>query len=372
MEDTTQPTIIEPPLFKWSECDPRDAPPSRYLVDGLIPILGCHLIIGAPKAGKSQLTAHIVACLLSGRPVFGHYEVTEKDMRVLWLLLEETRYKVRYRIEANLRGLGIDDSGIKALSKNLDERLIVSARDKEPSRDTRDMIFSVDRHAEWVLKAASEGEYQAIVLDSLRPAHGYEENSSTDMKPVTDFMRELSEYTCGLILHHRGHSNPDFVRAGGDAGRGTSDLDAARDTALHIQKGTFGGAMLIGVHHRDDSERFVVVQTTPDRATDTFTWERIGETEDPGIGLNLLNETKLFLIIDAASSPEDLPSLSAMKSIFGFDYKTYISSMERGGRIESRKLATGKPGQKPTLIMRPGQFNDDDWAEAEKRGAGSQ
>ncbi len=115
MENTTQPTIIEPPLFKWSECDPRDAPASRYLVDGLIPEMGCHLIIGAPKAGKSQLAAHIVACLLSGQPVFGHYEVAEKDTRVLWLLLEETRYKVRYRIEANLRGMGIDDSGIQAL-----------------------------------------------------------------------------------------------------------------------------------------------------------------------------------------------------------------------------------------------------------------
>ena len=68
-------TKHSPPTFRWSDCDPEDRPENRYLVERLIPERGCHLIIGPPKSGKSQLMAHIVACFLSGEPVFGHYRV---------------------------------------------------------------------------------------------------------------------------------------------------------------------------------------------------------------------------------------------------------------------------------------------------------
>jgi hypothetical protein len=368
MSPLAEPPTIAPPIFKWSECDPRDAPENSYLVAGLIPVKGCHLVIGAPKAGKSQLTAYIVACLLSGRSVFDYYNVLpDAELRILWLLLEETRFKVRDRIEANLRGMGLTEDAIAELACRFEERIVISARDKSPERPVSDMIFSVPRHSRWLLNSVSQGEYNIVIVDSLRPAHGYEENSSTEMKPVTDLMRELSEYGCGLILHHRGHANPEYARIGGDAGRGTSDLDAARDTAIHIQKGKFGDAMLIGFHHRDDAERFVAVQTTVQRNPDIFTWRRLGESEDPGAASYMLQEAVLFARIDAAAQPEDLPRLSNLKTIFGDDYRAHLCAMDQEGLIQSRKLTTGRPGQNPTMLMRPGQFTDAEWAEAEQR-----
>lgn len=102
------PGVATPPLFKWSEADPRKAPPKTYLVDRLLPSKGTHLVIAPPKAGKSQLMAHIGACIIDGRPVFGKYEVAEeaKSARILWLMVEESRYDPRERIENNLRGFG--------------------------------------------------------------------------------------------------------------------------------------------------------------------------------------------------------------------------------------------------------------------------
>ena len=103
---SSQVPIDGPPLFTWSECDPAREQPNEYIVEGLIRRRCSNLILSPPKKGKSQLSAHIVACLVSGQPVFGCYEVDPSfEPRVLVLLTEETRFKFRARVEANLRGL---------------------------------------------------------------------------------------------------------------------------------------------------------------------------------------------------------------------------------------------------------------------------
>lgn len=369
MTSPKQNSQSSPPIFAWSDCDPADAPPNEYLVDGLIPLRGSHLVIGAPKKGKSQLTAHFVACLISGKPVFGHYEVLkqEPELRILWILTEENRYKVRERIEMNLRGLGLGNSEIAALAETFQKRLVISARSKDSGRPLEDTIFQIEHHAQWLLEEVQTGNFGIVVLDSLRPAHSGEENSSTDMKPVTDLLRELSDYGCSMILHHTGHSYGEYRRSGGDAARGTSDLDAARDTAIHLCRGKFGESLLIDFNHRDDAERYVAVRTTVDREVGTIAWERTGESEDPGTGANLVQMHDLFRFIDSAERPEDLPRLSDCKDIFGDDYNAHIGNMELDGVIESRPLNAGLVGRPPVLLMRPGQFTDEEWAEAEKR-----
>ena len=359
-----------PPTFRWSDCDPQDAPENRYLVERMIPERGCHLIIGPPKSGKSQLLAHFVACFLSGNPVFGHYPVLSEvgDLRkILYILTEENRYRIRERVEENLRGFGLSNDEIAELSQQFEDRIWISSRDKNADRDLEDTIFSVEAHRPWFLQAMLDRAYDVGIVDSLRPAHSFEENSSTAMKPVTDMMREVSDYGCALVIHHTGHAHAEYARFGGDAGRGSSDLDAARDTAIHIQKGKFGGKMLIGVYHRDDADLYVAVKTEADRETKTTRWTWIDDDEDPSVASKFLDESELFERIDGAKAPEDLPRLSAMKDVFGNDYSARINAMKKEGIIEARKLTTGRPGQNPTLLMKPGQFTDEQWTEAERR-----
>lgn len=358
-----------PPIFKWSECDPADAPTNDYIVDRLIRSHAAILVLSAPKKGKSQLVAHIVASLVSGKPVFGVYEVDPQvEYRILLLLTEETRFKVRERIEANLRGFGLQESEIRALVKSLDERLSISARDKSPERDVLDMMFGVERHSEWLLAEVEKGTYSVVVLDSLRPAHPFEENSSTAMRPVTDLLRELSEYGCGLIVHHKGHAYSESpARFGGDAARGTSDLDAARDTAIHIRDGKFGEAMVIGFHHRDDAEIFVAVRTDADSTPGVVTWEWLGESADPSAARRFMLEGGILEEIDAAQEPEQLPSLTDARKILGDGCRDVIDRLIANEIIEERTLKTGRAGAPSTCLMRPMQFTDEQWEEAEDR-----
>jgi hypothetical protein len=368
MSDESKTPSPAPPIFKWSACDPADAPPNEYLVDKLVRLRGTNLVLSAPKKGKSQLVAHIVACLVSGEPVFGVYELDPAvDYRILLLLTEETRFKVRERIEANLRGFGLCEEEIKLLAKSFDERLFVSARDKSPDRDVLDMMFGVERHSGWLLDLVQEGTYNVVVLDSLRPAHPFEENSSTAMRPVTDLLRELSGYGCGLVVHHTGHVYGDFSRTGGDAARGTSDLDAARDTAIHISGGKFGEAMVIGFHHRDDAEVFVAVRTDADTTPGVVTWEWISESDDPSEARRFMREGGILERIDAAQEPEELPSLTDAKNTIGCGYRDVIDRLIANEIIEQRVLHTGRAGAPATQLLRPGQFTDEQWDEAEGR-----
>lgn len=355
-----------PPIHTWSDCDPQLAPKQGFLIEKLIPEKGGNLLIAAPKAGKSQLAAHLTACLVTGKPVFGHYQVhaTEAIPRILAILTEENRFRFRERVEANLRGLGLTDKEIEELNTKLDDIIVVSARTRDSSLPVSDMVFSIERHADWVLDQLQAGTIDLVILDSLRPAHSLEENSSTEMKPVTDFIRQIAEHGCGLILHHTGHRDPDSRRFGGDAGRGTSDLDAARDTAIEIQSGRFGGNMSIGFFHRNDPEFWVAVRTEIEDDGRVVRWIRLDATEDPKRATYLLGEATLFQLIDAAAQPKELPKLSDCKRLLGNGYRITVGNLELEGLIESRALQTGRPGSPPTYLMRPGQFSDSEWEAA--------
>jgi KaiC/GvpD/RAD55 family RecA-like ATPase len=358
-----------PPVFKWSEVDPQNEPMYEYLVDGLLPSKGTHLLLGRPKQGKSQMAAHIVACVLSRTPVFGHYEVrTQADpVGILWIMTEETRYKPRARVEANLRGFGWDDQQIRDAAREYEDRITISARDSSmrrvaPSR----LVFSFEAHEEWLLRAAQSDSIDLVVIDSLRPAHGKEENSSTDMLPITRVMRELSAHTCTLITHHTGHSNAEFERVGGDASRGTTDLDAARDSAIQILRGKFGEPMVLGVYHRDDDNAYISLSTHVDRDSQSANWKYLGDFSSTAKAESTCKQGALLQRIDTAQSPTTLPSKTDAKALIGDGYLKVIQRMEGREIVEVRKVA-GPKGRPREVIARPNQFDEGTWRAAEQQ-----
>lgn len=358
-----------PPVFRWEECDPAEAEETKFLVEGLLPARGSHLLIGQPKSGKSQLLGHLVACLITGEDVFGHYEAPEGlDLEILWIMAEETRYQPRERVEANLRGLGHSEEEIRSLMPRFGEAVHVSARDNDPERSLQDVCFSIERHGEWLQGLLSNGQYDVVIVDSLRPTHRLEENSSTEMQPVTSLMRTLSSLGCFIAVHHTGHRSEGSSRYGGDAARGTSDLDAARDSAIQVREGSFGGRMLLGFHHRYEAERFVAVRTSVQEDEEgelTTRWEFLGEGEEAREAKPRLRLGELFDEIDAANDPTELPNSSWTKKIFYDGYSDELEALEEKGIIELRTLPNGKPGPNPTLVCRPRQFTDEEWEAAE-------
>lgn len=359
-----------PPVLPWSECDPANAPDEPDLVEGLIPARGASLLVGRPKTGKSQFLGHLVACLVTGRPVFEHYEVADpENVRILWILTEETHYRPRRRVEANLRGFGLAPEEIEKVNERIEteERILVSADDPTAKRRLRHRRFSVGRHREWLEESARDEQLSVVVLDSLRAAHRRDENSSTEMQPVTRMIRNLAVPVCFIPVHHQGYGGEEGHRSGGAAARGSSDLDAARDTAIHLRNGEFGSTLLIEFDHRHASDRFVAVETLTegDDETPTFRWKFLKEADNRQDVQHHRTRATVLRRIDEASAPGELPASSEIKDLIGDVYPQVLSQLEAEGLIERRELNSPGPGAPRKVVARPGQFSDDDWKEAE-------
>ena len=85
------PKQYKPPnLFKttfFDEILDRELPPEKWIVDGIIPETGLHLLMGAGKIGKSWFVLQCAQAIALGGSVLGKVPV-EKN-KVLYLSLEE-------------------------------------------------------------------------------------------------------------------------------------------------------------------------------------------------------------------------------------------------------------------------------------------
>lgn len=67
--------ILVPPALTVADILASNAPPPGMLIEGMIPMHGASLIVGAPKSGKTLLAAQAAIAIASGTPLFGRYRV---------------------------------------------------------------------------------------------------------------------------------------------------------------------------------------------------------------------------------------------------------------------------------------------------------
>jgi len=77
-----------------------ELPPQRHLVKGIIAV-GCNLLAGKPKIGKSWLALQIAISVSLGKPLFDSFAVDKKE--VLYLALEDNRRRIKKRLSMTLK-----------------------------------------------------------------------------------------------------------------------------------------------------------------------------------------------------------------------------------------------------------------------------
>jgi len=77
-----------------------DFPPQRHLVKGIIAV-GCNLLAGKPKIGKSWLALQIAISVSLGKHLFNSIAVEKKG--VLYLALEDNRRRIKKRLSMTLK-----------------------------------------------------------------------------------------------------------------------------------------------------------------------------------------------------------------------------------------------------------------------------
>ena len=66
---------LTPEIFSVADLLALDIPVPGMLIEGMIPVRGASLIVGAPKSGKTLLATQSAIAVASGEDLLGHYRV---------------------------------------------------------------------------------------------------------------------------------------------------------------------------------------------------------------------------------------------------------------------------------------------------------
>jgi hypothetical protein len=201
-----------PRLLIWSDLlNEPDAPPPM-LATG-IPKVGCTVLAGAPKVGKS---------------LWATQTALELGCRVLYVAEEGSRAGIAWRLRKQASELGVTDPPLSLAHLHrirLDNPASVGS--------LRDLVEDVGA--------------EFVIVDPLNKAHGADENRPSQMTPVMDALSGIAyDFGCAVLaLHHL--AKPSAERRGDiwDRFRGASSIRSGTDANL-ILDGTGTAIHLVG------------------------------------------------------------------------------------------------------------------------------
>ncbi|AXF10005.1 DNA helicase [Paraburkholderia graminis] len=208
-------------------------PPLDHVLPGLLAgTVGA--LIGPGGVGKTMLLMQIACDIAAGKPVGGGiltpHKLSGTGAPVVFLLAEESRDVMQWRLQAALHGIQemaeFKDAGAcDALVERLSRHLLVY-----PLAGAKRLGLVADGHVvEDALSKVAEMAKSArlLIVDPLRRFHSGEENDSSHMTNVVGaFERIAAQSGAAVLLSH--HANRSSVLAGAgehaSASRGSSAL----------------------------------------------------------------------------------------------------------------------------------------------------
>lgn len=208
----------------------QDFPPTKYVVDGLIPE-GLTYIIAAPKIGKSWMVLDLALAVTQGVPFLGAIPVDKRP--VLYLALEDGPK----RIQGRARGLNCYD---------LPESIVFVHRAKP--EDARNLMREfMNLHA---------GEEPLVILDTLgkiKPGKSPGDGAYEHDYMVSAGLKEVADDAGGSVVvvhHNRKAGSEDFL----EDVSGTQGIAGAADTIIVIRRPRTAADGELHITSRDASE----------------------------------------------------------------------------------------------------------------------
>jgi hypothetical protein len=215
--------------------------PPRWLIEGVW-TEGRGFVAGEPGVGKTWVTLSMAVSIATGRPFLGIYEV-KKPGPVLFLQEEESRQNFRDKVDMLARGHDLTPEDFRNFH-HLTQKMV------QIPKDIKSLIRTVKR-----LNA------KAVFIDSFREVYTGDENSSTEVKPVLDGLRQLQIETGAsiVIVHHlnkptKGNEHLNvFTRM-----RGSSALWGWRETIIGLTPADMEGGARVQFQFKDAPERLPI------------------------------------------------------------------------------------------------------------------
>jgi hypothetical protein len=205
-----EPDWLESAANLLNEPDPG---PTPFLVESLIVDQAIAMMLGSWKVGKTWVLLELAVSIVSGRPAFGRYAVSQSGP-VIVVLEESGRAALHRRLDALRRGYAIDADALAELHFAANCRVRLND----------------ERWKARLLAAGRRIRPRAIFLDPFVRLKGadVDENIQREVGPVLDFMRDLRDDSGAAVVfvHHKGHN--------GNHGRGSSDFEGYWESKISI------------------------------------------------------------------------------------------------------------------------------------------
>jgi hypothetical protein len=196
--------------------------PEDWIVPSFVPRAGVTILGGPPKIGKTFLLLDLAIAVASGQKLCGHWPTFQG--RVLALLEEDTKRRIRMRLWRMARGRGVDP---RSLTGQLRLATMTGFR-----LDSEDMVRRLEQEITMYRP-------DVLLIDALARVHSADENDRTAMRAVTVPLQALcTKYGIAIVLvhHFRKQGLGDDKRRSGDLLRGSSDLLALARSVIGVQR----------------------------------------------------------------------------------------------------------------------------------------
>lgn len=199
--------------FTLSQLYQEQFPKQRWLVQDLIPFGSITALTGEAGSYKTFFTQGMTASITNGTPFLGQFAVTKG--KILIIDEENQRRTIRERYEC----LGLTGT---------DNIVFLSLKG-----------IKVDEEAclNKIQEVIEKEKPSLIVFDSLVRIHSGDENTSKDISRVFNNLRRLiTEERSIIVIHHHRKSKNASVKSNNQSIRGSSDILAAVDTHLAVDR----------------------------------------------------------------------------------------------------------------------------------------
>ena len=202
-------------FISWNELRNQEFEEPRWIIENLIPEKGLVAITGSPESGKSWFTEYLAIKVASGESIFNQFPATKTPV----LIIDQEN------LQAWL------NRRIRQLSSQQELPIYFFPKEEANFSLEDEEVFSE------VLDFVEENEIKLIIIDTLRLAHGKEENSSTEMKPVFDKLKELTTKAAVVFIHHHRKGNKfGLSKVPGEDMMGSIFIRGAVDYQLTLTK----------------------------------------------------------------------------------------------------------------------------------------
>ena len=201
-------------LWNIGEILKHDFGEEEWIVESLISKQGITALSGNPGDFKTWLTTHIALCVSRQSDVFGRFPTSQGGV----LIIDE-------------------EDHIRLLKKRLE---LLGAKDTDDIHYLSQCGIKVDIEAvrDMIVDIVKEKNIKLVILDSLVRVHQQEENDAGGMAKVFSGLQKILVAGASILFthHHRKQQNGQRASNTGQSMRGSSDILAAIDCHITVEK----------------------------------------------------------------------------------------------------------------------------------------